>query len=155
RPTITVWIAGKGPYHLAFDTGASGSAIDSSLAAQLRLDVVGRARLASPGGAATETDIVSAPQVTMGHAELSNVPFTVAPLRARSIPIDGVLSYRALGDVLIKLDLTGASMVLSKQALDAGTPGVTHYDLDRGLIELPVVVAGRRLTVHVDTGSPS
>src|SRR5262249_50234237 len=47
RPVVEVKINDKGPYRFILDTGAQGSVLDQGLADELKLPVVGEARVGS------------------------------------------------------------------------------------------------------------
>jgi hypothetical protein len=50
RPVIQVKLNGKRPYRFIFDSGAAGTVIDRELAEELKLPILGGAKLAGPGG---------------------------------------------------------------------------------------------------------
>jgi hypothetical protein len=53
QPAVEVWVNGRGPYLFLVDTGASGVArIDSSVATELQLPVVGRTTATGATGGA-------------------------------------------------------------------------------------------------------
>jgi Aspartyl protease len=140
RPVIEVMINGKGPYRFIFDTGAMFSVIDSKLAEELSL------------GDNSEIE-----QLKMGRAAIFHVHAVVNPisklLGGGDVP-RGVLSASWFPGNLVTFDYPAKRIAFRAGALAAANH-TTIFDYDPAdLPSVPVKVAGREFTVHLDTGAP-
>jgi hypothetical protein len=158
KPVVDVKINGKGPYRLFLDTGAQGSVLDQGLADELKLPVVGAARVSSPGGKGLAAKQVRLDQVEVGDAVLSEVPavaFDRAFLdRGKDTP-RGVLSANMFPGFLVTLDYPQSRLLVRQGELPpADGARVFAYDADRPLPEIPLSVAGQKLNIHLDSGAP-
>ena len=74
RPTIEAKINGKGPFLFVLDTGAHGFVINSDLAKELNLPVVGKAAMGNPSNpSAIEVDRVRIESIDLSGVSLSGV----------------------------------------------------------------------------------
>jgi len=154
---VPVTLNGAGPYPFVLDTGAPESVVDSALARSLDLPVTGRAQLGSPLGSGTlSVDRVNLSAVEVAGLRLADQPAALMDL-AGLLPGDdaprGVLSYRVFDGYRVHLDLAAARVRVLPGALSPDVERVTEYAGD--IPEVPVDVAGQRIAVHLDTGSPS
>lgn len=140
RPVVEVMVNGHGPYNFIFDTGAALSVIDSSLAAELALE----------GSPKIE-------EFRVGKVSVREVQAFVAPisqmLGSGDVP-RGVLSASSFPGSLVRFDYPAKRIRFERGALPPAN-GMDLFDYDPAeLPSLPVEVAGRELTVHLDTGAP-
>jgi CubicO group peptidase (beta-lactamase class C family) len=158
KPVVEVKINGKGPYRLYLDTGAQGSVLDQALADELKLPVVGEARVGSPGGKGLPAKQVRLERMEIGGAVLSDLPAVAFDRsfldRGKETP-RGVLSAKTFPGFLVTLNYPQSRLTIQRGGLpDADGEKVFAYDAKRRLPQIPVSVAGRELNVHLDSGSP-
>ena len=141
RPVVELLVNGKGPFRLVVDTGAAVTVLDSSLAAELSL---------------RDTD-VQLQDVRMGAVTLSGLNAFVVPLagllRGEGAP-RGVLSASAFPGHLVTFDYPGRQLRVARGTLPAADGRVLFSYQGADLPSVPVRVAGREITVHLDTGAP-
>src|SRR5262249_39558734 len=151
RPVVEVKINDKGPYRFILDTGAQGSVLDQGLADELKLPVVGEARVGSPGGKGIPAKQVRLDRVEVGDAVLSGVPAVAFDRsfldRGKDTP-RGVLSASTFPGFLVTLDYPQSRFVIRRGQLPAADGArVFAYDAKRPLPEIPLSVAGHEVTV--------
>jgi hypothetical protein len=158
KPVVEVKINGKGPFRLYLDTGAQGSVLDERLADELQLPVVGEARVSSPGGKGLPGKRVRLDRVDVGDAVLSTVPavaFSRSHLDAGKDTPRGVLSAGIFPGFLVTLDYPESRLQIRRGELPAADgQRVFAYDAKRPLPEIRLSVAGKEVSVHLDSGSP-
>ncbi|HEU0209526.1 MAG TPA: aspartyl protease family protein [Candidatus Udaeobacter sp.] len=140
RPVVEVMINNKGPYRFILDTGASVTAIDTSVAADLSLD-----------------DAPKVQELRIGNVVVHNLAAFVNPisqmLGSGDVP-RGVLSASAFPGSLVSFDYSRKQITFRKGTLPEPNDKQTfNYD-PADLPSVPVTVAGREITVHLDTGAP-
>jgi hypothetical protein len=158
KPVVDLKINGKGPYRFYLDTGAGGSVLDQDLADELKLPVVGKARVGSPGGKGLPATAVRLDRVELGSANLSALP----ALAHQGTHVDagpetprGVLSAAVFPGYLVTIDYPKSRLVIRPGALpDADGVHVLGYGAGRPLPEVTLSVAGQQITVHLDSGAP-
>ena len=157
RPVVEVKINAKGPYRFFLDTGAQGSVLDQGLADELKLPVVGKARVGSPGGKGLPANQVRLDRVEVGDAVLSGVPAVAFDRSFLDLGKDtpqGVLSASTFPGFLVTLDYPESRLVIRRGQLPAPDGAcVFAYDAKRPLPEIRLSVAGQDVTVHLDSGS--
>jgi hypothetical protein len=141
RPVVEVTIDGKGPFKLILDTGASVTVLDTSLANELGLN-----------GTDTDVDLLR-----IGEVALAPLNVFVAPIarimRGDDLP-RGVLSASIFPGHLLTFDYPARKLTVQRGALpQADGRTVFSYKGD-DLPAVPVKVAGREISVHLDTGAP-
>lgn len=151
RPMIDVRINGKGPFPFILDTGATFSAVDGSLMAELSLP-------AGPtiGGGST----VRIDEFRVGDAVVhgfvagslgSMLGGFTGPNRPR-----GVLSAAAFPGELVVLDYPRRQVTIAHGALpSADDTHIFEYRAAEALPVVPVTVAGHQYRIHLDSGSPA
>jgi hypothetical protein len=142
RPVIAVTIHGKS-VDVVLDTGAAAGALDPDVAAAMGLDVAdGR--------------------VTIDTMTISGVTLTGVTLRAttfmRGLGADaprGVMSASWFPGNLVTFDFPRHTLTIAPGALPR-PDGKTIFACDPASVlpTIPVTVAGRTFTLHLDTGSP-
>jgi hypothetical protein len=145
RPVVEVMINGKGPYRFIFDTGASFNVIDSSLAAE-----IGKLTASPTGGSQIQ-------EFRIGKVVVRDAQAVVNPisqmLGSGDVP-RGVLSASSFPGAMVTFDYPAKRIGFHKGAVDE-SDGKTIFAYDPGdLPSLPVKVAGREITVNLDTGAP-
>jgi predicted aspartyl protease len=158
RPVIMVHVNGAGPYPFLLDTGAAGTTITDSLARDLDLESVGRARVGDPtqpGG--VETRVVAIDSITAGDVAVRGVRATVLPpdgFPLRPGMPRGVLSLRDLPRLLVTFDFPASKIALEPGDLPAPNGNdVLPCEAPEGTPEIRVVIAGTPIRAHLDTGS--
>ena len=140
RPVVEVMINNKGPYRFIFDTGASVSVIDTSIAAELSLE-----------------DTPKIQELRIGNVVIHDLTIFVNPiskmLGGGDVP-RGVLNASSFPGNLVTIDYPGKRIAFRKGALaEPDHKQIFNYD-PTDLPSIPVKVAGREITVHLDTGAP-
>jgi len=155
RSVVQVTINGRGPFPFVLDTGAGGSVITKALADSLGLPVAGEVQLGSPlGGKPVPAKIVRVDGLVIGGKLRAAFSCAAADL---TIPGPqkhwGVLSPNQFPGLLIIWDFAHRRIVFRRGSLPA-PDGVRVFSYEgEPLPTVPVEVAGRRVRVHVDTGS--
>ena len=141
RPVVEVTINGKGPFRLIVDTGAAATVLDSALAAELSL---------------RDTD-VQLDELRIGPIALEGLRAFVAPLsgllRGEAAP-RGVLSASVFPRHLLTFDFQRRRFLVRAGALPEAQGRTVFSYAGADLPSIPVRVAGREITVHLDTGAP-
>jgi Aspartyl protease len=139
RPVVEVTVNGHGPYRMILDTGASQTVI-------------------SPEWTDGKTGFVTLDTLGVGALTMAHAPVASQPIFAGSVPDDmpkGVLSAAAFPGYLVTLDYPGKMVSIRKGALPpADGRRVFQYGENEILPVAPVRIAGRELSLHVDSGSP-
>jgi hypothetical protein len=140
RPVVEVMINDKGPYNFVFDTGASMTVIDSSVAKELSLESSAQLR-----------------ELRVGRVTIHGLEGRVAPISqmfgADNSP-RGVLSASSFPGYLVTFDYPGKRLLFRKGSLgEENGKGIFSYD-PAGLPAVPVKVASREVSLHLDTGAP-
>lgn len=141
RPVVEVTINGKGPYRLILDTGAAATVLDTSLAQEVGL-----------AGTSAEID-----ELRIGPITLARLDVYVAPIsrimRGDDVP-RGVLSASIFPGHLVTFDYPARKLSVQRGALpQAESRTVFSYKGD-DLPAVSVKVAGKEISVHLDTGAP-
>jgi hypothetical protein len=158
KPVVEVKINGKGPFRFYLDTGAQGCVLDQALADELKLPVVGEARVGSPGGKGVPGKRVRLDRMEVGDVVLSTVPavsFDRSGLAADKDGPRGVLSTAIFSGLLVTLDYPRSRLEIRRGELPAADgKQVFKYDGKRRLPRVRLSVAGQEVDVHLDSGSP-
>ena len=155
RSVVQVTIGGRGPFPFVLDTGAQGSVIAKALADSLRLPVAGEANLGSPlGGKPIPAKIVRVERLTLGNRLEAAFSCVAADLPlAGPQPHWGVLSANQFPGLLVTWDFPRRRIVFRRGSLPAPDDRQVFSYQGEPLPTVPVEIAGRRVRVHVDTGS--
>jgi len=155
RMTVSVNVAGRGPYRFIVDTGAERTVISSELARSLGLSSGGDVTLASVSQV-SRVPSVMIPELEVGRRTLSGIQ---APaLAERNIGAQGMLGIDSLHSQRVMFDFARRELTLSASHIDDDrrTPGeiVVRGRTRLGRMLLTnATVNGQRVTVIVDTGS--
>jgi hypothetical protein len=157
KPVIEAKINGKGPYQFFFDTGAQGTVLGLDLVEELRLRVVGKGEVTSPGGKGIPSKEVRFGLEVGGLSvkDVSAFAFDRARLYRDPAAPKGVLSPRVFSGYLVIFDFPRERFLIRKGELPAADD-VTIFECDRKqpIPAIPIDVAGRKVFAHVDTGAP-
>ncbi|MCI0352615.1 MAG: retroviral-like aspartic protease family protein, partial [Acidobacteriales bacterium] len=156
-PAVEVMVNGQGPFLFAIDTGASGMArVDSSLAAKLKLQTVGKMRAGDPSGRTTTLDVVMLDSIALGGIQFNNLK---APTRdynrsPRLPKIDGVLGFDLFREYLLTLDFPAKRVQLQRGELpQADGAEVLGYESPNGIPVVELGVGSLKVKAHIDTGN--
>jgi len=157
KPVIEAKINGRGPFQFFFDTGAQGAVLGLDLVEELRLPVVGKGEVSSPGGKGVPAKAVRF-DLEVGDVSVKNVSaftFDRAGLYGNPKAPKGVLSPRAFSGYLVTFDFPHERFLIRKGELPA-PDDVTVFACDpkRPIPAIPVDVAGQKVFAFLDTGAP-
>jgi hypothetical protein len=155
RPIVELKIGGKGPYKFIFDTGASGTVIDDILAEVLGFEVIGEDTLQTPG---SENKLMSkrmkVPKVTFDSTDISKDVFMSTMAIREMLAVDGVLSANFFADYLLTMDYANSRLILNSGELTVQDEKVIPFLESSRIINLDVVIAGKKVEAHLDSGNP-
>lgn len=156
RPIITVNINGKGPYKFIFDTGAGRNFIDEELAKELKLEVVGKDPIGSPG---TNRQVISN-RIRINKFSISNmltsdkIEFNTMPLK-RMLPVDGVVGGMFFKNFLLSINYPESILTITKGNLNQNDGGVIPFNQSSRILSTNINIAGNKLEAHLDSGNPA
>lgn len=154
RPTAMLTIGSAPAVPVVFDTGASGTVLDSALAVSVGLPNLGPALVGSPaGGKPVEGFRTKMTAGRLGDAQLDNLTAIVLPLTLSGVK--GIVGPSAFSGRLVDIDLSKGIVRVSEKgpgAIPTAAPS-PYSDGPRGLPGLSVDVAGIHYDGHIDTGS--
>ncbi|MEK6333784.1 MAG: aspartyl protease family protein [Acidobacteriota bacterium] len=158
RPVIEVMLNGKGPFIFSIDTGGGLAAdIDSSIAAQLKLEPSGKVRGGDPSGRNfREFDTVLIDSLAFGGLEFRNV--TALSREQRLTPnaprVDGILGFALFEDYLLTLDYPGKQVRLARGELPAANgANILTFESPRRIPVVDVLVGNIKMKAHLDSGN--
>jgi hypothetical protein len=157
-PVIEVKLNGQGPFAFAIDTGAGMQAdIDTSVAAQLKLQPSGRVLNGDPSGENDrEVETATIASVTFGGVEFRNVMAVVRPQRiTRDYPdVDGMLGFALFTDYLLTLDYPAMQVRLSRGSLPEVNDGdILKFEIENRIPVIELAIGKIRVRAHVDSGN--
>lgn len=137
---LRVSINGHGPFTFLFDTGASFTGISSEVirAARLPLEV-------DRGG---YHDLLRITNLKIGEVEIRDL----TAVRDDDFGVDGVLGFRAFGDMNLTFDLRERLLRVSPQPVPLPGGFDLPYELDHNIPVIPVIIDTMRVAVLIDTG---
>lgn len=155
RMTVSVNVAGKGPYRFLVDTGSERTVISRQLAQRLKLDAGNDAIVHSVVGA-NDVDTVFIPHLQVSGNVISVVD---APaLDASNIGADGMLGIDSLRSQRVLFDFKAGTMSITPsirpaENLDGDTIVVRARTRHGRLVFTNAKIDGQKVVVIVDTGS--
>ncbi|MFN2579238.1 MAG: retropepsin-like aspartic protease [Pyrinomonadaceae bacterium] len=157
-PVIEVKLNGRGPFAFTIDTGAGMQAdIDTSVAAQLKLEPNGKVINGDPSGENDrQVNTVSIDTISFGGAEFRNVTAVVRPQRiTRDYPdVDGILGFALFTDYLLTLDYPAMQVRLARGALPAvNGADILGFEIENRIPVIEVAIGRVRVRAHVDSGN--
>ncbi|HEY2322249.1 MAG TPA: serine hydrolase [Thermoanaerobaculia bacterium] len=140
-PVIEAKINGKGPFRFAFDTGFGGVLmVSENVAKQLGLTVTDR-----------QAHIES---FVAGSANLGDFVAGIEGERPND-NADGVVGLKMFDSLLVTFDYPGQKIVIKGGTLPASDPHVLKYRTENGVPNIDVDVAGTKVIMDIDAGSPA
>ena len=154
RPIIALNINGKGPYKFIFDTGAGRNFIDEELSKELKLEVIGKDSIGSPG---TNRQVMSnrvlVSQISITNALTSKgINMNTMPLR-KMLPVDGVIGGFFFYNYLLSIDYPKSILKITQGELKKNADGVIPFSKDSRILSTEISIAGNRLEAHLDSGN--
>jgi hypothetical protein len=154
RPIIALNINGKGPYKFIFDTGAGRNFIDEELSKELKLEVIGKDSIGSPG---TNRQVMSnrvlVSQISITNALTSKgINMNTMPLR-KMLPVDGVIGGFFFKNYLLSIDYPKSILKITQGELKKNADGVIPFSKDSRILTTEISIAGNRLEAHLDSGN--
>jgi CubicO group peptidase (beta-lactamase class C family) len=155
-PVIQAKVNGKGPFRFAVDTGFAGvMMIKAEIAKQLGLAVAGEVTAGDPSGKnahtlqQTHVDSFDAGNVHLGDflAGVEGEP--------RLDDSDGVVGLKMFNELLVTFDYPGKKFGLHGGKLMPSDSHVLKYQAEHGIPNIDIDVAGKKVSVDIDAGSPS
>ncbi|MDC6364877.1 MULTISPECIES: retropepsin-like aspartic protease [Flavobacteriaceae] len=155
RPIIALNINEKGSYKFIFDTGAGRNFIDEELSKELKLEVIGKEFISSPG---TNRQVISnrvtVPQISMTNVLTSkNVNMNTMPLR-KMLPIHGVIGGMFFKNHLLSINYPKSILTITKGELKEDADNVIPFNQDSRILSTEISVAGNKQEAHLDSGNP-
>lgn len=155
RMTVSVNVAGKGPYRFLVDTGSERTVISRQLAQRLNLEA-GKAAILHSVVGANDVKTVFIPHLQVSGNVISVVD---APaLEAGNIGADGMLGIDSLRSQRVLFDFKAQTMSITPSSrpaenLDGDTIVVRARTRHGRLVFTNAKIDGQKVTVIVDTGS--
>jgi hypothetical protein len=135
-----VYINGRGPFRLAFDTGASRSGVTASLAAKLGMTPDDAHPLRVRGVTGTSTvPTIRAERFQVGDLVLQ--PLTLPILADAFGGAEGILGTEGLGDKRVRIEFRRDRIVIARSHGERAEPGFVTVPLERWRDRLLVVDA--------------
>jgi hypothetical protein len=149
-PVIEATINGKGPFHLAVDTGFGGLLqVNANVAEQLKMPVVGEAMTGDPSGRNPKR----VPVHRVESLDISTLHFGGLDAGEHTVlgDVDGVVGLNLFRGLLVTFDYPNSRFSVRGGSL---TDGVA-YAIDHGIPAIDIAVNGQATRVHIDSGSPA
>lgn len=155
RPVLELYIGSNGPYRFIFDTGSSGNVIDTELAKELKLDVVGEDILYTPGSDIKRTSTrVEVPLINFPNTSISeDVVMNTVDIR-KMVSVDGIISTSFFAEYLVTISYPQSKLILSAGELDSTNKDVIPYQPKQKIINLKISIGGYQTEAHLDSGNP-
>jgi len=155
---IDVKLNGRGPYRMILDTGAATTVLDADLVSELGLKSLGTTRIGDPSDPeANEVDVVKIDSVEVGGARFDGVGAVGwrGPSLTRAIGARGVLGLPTFRDCLLTIDYPRREVEVAPGELPAPDGRQVLELVLNPIAEIPVAVAGRKASAHLDIGNAS
>ena len=154
-PVIEIMINGRGPFHVAVDTGAPGVAhLNESITSSLNLQRVGEARASDPSGKnPISVYLYSVDRIGVGSVVINGWTASGSPASANGRQgLDGVLGLDAFDGYVVSFDYPHAELRLDRGSLPS--PDGSHiFGYDGPIPTVPLTIEGHQLSSHLDTGN--
>jgi predicted aspartyl protease len=155
-PVITAKVNGKGPFRFALDTGFAGvMMVSGDVAKQLGLNVVGETTAGDPSG--KNGHVVRQARVESFDVGTAHLGDFLAGIETehRVEDTDGVIGLKMFHSLLITFDYPGKKIVIDGGKLSATDPHVLKYRTEHGVPNIDVDIAGTKVSMDIDAGSPA
>jgi CubicO group peptidase (beta-lactamase class C family) len=155
-PVIQAKVNGKGPFRFAVDTGFAGvMMLGADVAKEIGMSVAGEVMAGDPSGKNTRTlrqthvDTFDVGNVHLGDflAGVDDAP--------RLDGTDGVIGLKMFHSLLITFDYPGKKFVITGGSLSPTDSHALKYQTEHGIPNVDIDVAGTKVNVDIDAGSPS
>jgi hypothetical protein len=155
-PIIEAKVNGKGPFRFAFDTGFAGVLmVSSTVAKQLGLSVTGEMMAGDPSGKnARAVQQAHVESFDAGSAHLGDFVAGIEGERPFD-NADGVVGLQMFHSLLVTFDYPGKKIIINGGKLSAGDPHVLKYRTEKGIPNIDIDVAGTKVSMDIDAGSPA
>jgi len=155
-PVIEAKVNGKGPFRFQVDTGFGGMLqVTPALAQQLALPVIGESISGDPSGKNQRTTrLLSAESVDVGDAHFGQVEASEGGPHFEGI--DGVIGLHLFNGLTVTFDYPNKLFNAGGGALPAADgANVLTYNVEHGVPNIEVDVAGHKVKTDIDSGSPA
>lgn len=154
-PVIEAKVNGKGPFRFQVDTGYGGMIqVTPALAQQLALPVIGEGISGDPSGKNQKSvRILSAESVDVGDAHFGQVEVSEGGPHFEGI--DGVIGLHLFNGLTVTFDYPNKLFNVGGGALPADGANVLSYNVEHGVPNIEVDVAGQKVKTDIDSGSPA
>jgi hypothetical protein len=155
-PVIEAKVNGKGPFRFQVDTGYGGMIqVTPALAQQLALPVIGEGISGDPSGKNQKTvRILSAESVDVGDAHFGQVEVSEGGPHFEGI--DGVIGLHLFNSLIVTFDYPNKRFEVDGGGLPAADgANVLTYNVEHGVPNIEVDVAGQKVKTDIDSGSPA
>lgn len=155
RPVLELYIGTDGPFRFIFDTGSDGNTIDTDLASDLGLEVVGEDTLYTPGSERRHiSQKVRVPLVNFPNTiTLENILMSTLDIR-KFVSVDGIISPSFFAKYLMTISYPQSEIILTNGELESTENNVLSYIPKEGIINLNITVNGHPVQAHLDSGNP-
>jgi predicted aspartyl protease len=158
HPTVQVMFGDKGPFTFIVDSGAGSTVINSDLAEELGLEVVGKTRIGDPmNPEAIEANVVRIPSLSIGGATFEDfraASWAHQELRKGENAPRGVIGFPTFTDVLLTFDYVDQKLRIAPGDLpEPDGKTVLAYVAPMGIPEFTLKLGGVDVVTHLDTGS--
>jgi CubicO group peptidase (beta-lactamase class C family) len=155
-PVIEGKVNGKGPFRFALDTGFAGvMMVSDNVAKQLGLNVAGEGMAGDPSG----KNVRTIQQARVESFDIGSVHLGDFLAGVESGPrldeTDGVIGLKMFHSLVVTLDYPGKKIVITGGKLSPSDPHVLKYRADKGIPNIDIDVAGKKVSVDIDAGSPA
>lgn len=153
RPAVMARIAGGEPIAVEFDTGSQGAIIPRALVNKLGLKEIGEIQLGSPFGGKP----ITAKTVSLGTLEIGGVAATnVIAVVQEDATFMGpearlVIGPAQFGNKMVALDYPTRMLRIANQI---NADNRRWQPLKNGLLETDLLLAGKPIRLHIDSGNP-
>lgn len=154
---VSGYIAENGPLNIIVDTGAGVNVIDSAIARAMGFEKVGEKTVLSGGVEPVTADVVIVPLMRVDNLTIRNAEFITVDLTGMSLgQLQAVLGMELFHDGILTFDPLNERITFSEGGLSAEDPGVVAYvNASRSGFEIEIDVAGKNVSMKLDTGAPS
>jgi len=137
---LRVMIDGHGPFTFLYDTGASYTGISS--------EVIRAARLPLEADRGGYHDLLRIASMKIGDVEIHDL----TAVRDDDFGVDGLLGFRAFGDMNLTFDLRERLLLVSAEPVPLKGSFDLPYELNHNIPVIPVMIDTARVPVLIDTG---
>lgn len=159
-PVVEVTLNGTGPWRLAVDTAMSGTVLlRKELVGRMGLPVLGTAMVGDSSGTDLKpADVVRISTMQVGQLDVQDIMaigFTGEAAHLAQVPDDvhGILGNRIYAELLMTLDYAARTVTFRAGELPADGTSVIPFKSAGNVMEVDVNLAGRLVSLIVDSGS--